>query len=161
MKKLRVKYNNIKQQWRKLRDRQKHGSGLAPTKYPDWFEIINPVLSDTNQTMDNICSHPKDLSMTTENDRDDDDKTAPKYEETLSDLAPATQRYSSTEVVPKRLYRIQRSKQTCRIQISHRKHKLYRKCKRKRKREHEMYLLKKLSQNPTRKELWPDHNFKR
>ena len=100
VKKLQVKYNNI-QQRRKLKDRQKHGSGLAPTKYPDWFKIINPVLSDTNQTIDNICSHPKDLSMITEYDGDDDgDKTASEYEETFSDLAPATQSYSSTEVVP-------------------------------------------------------------
>ena len=101
-KKLQVKYNNMKQQWRKLRDKQKHGSGIAPTKYPDWFKIINPVLSDTNQTMDNICSHPKNLSMITENDRDDDDdETALEYEETLSDLPPATQSYSSIEVVSK------------------------------------------------------------
>ena len=100
VKKLQVKYNNI-QQRRKLKDRQKHGSGLAPTKYPDWFKIINPVLSDTNQTIDNICSHPKDLSMITEYDGDDDgDKAASEYEETFSDLAPATQSYSSTEVVP-------------------------------------------------------------
>ena len=35
VKKFQVKYNNIKQQWRNLRDRQKYGSGLAPTKYPD------------------------------------------------------------------------------------------------------------------------------
>ena len=39
--------------------------------------------------------------MITENDRDDDDgETASEYEETLSDLAPATQSYSSTEVLP-------------------------------------------------------------
>ena len=52
--------------------------------------------------MDNICSHPKDLSMITENDRDDDDddKAASEYEEILSDLAPGTQSYSSTRVVP-------------------------------------------------------------
>ena len=87
VKNLRVKYNSIKQQWRKLRDRQKHGSGLAPTKYPDWFEIIKPVLSDTNQTKDNNCSHPKDLSMITENDRT---TSASEYKETLSDLTPAT-----------------------------------------------------------------------
>ena len=48
------------------------------------------MLSDTNQTMGNICSHPKDLYMITENDRDDDGvETASEYEETLSDLAPA------------------------------------------------------------------------
>ena len=51
--------------------------------------------------MNNICSHPKGLSMITGNDRDDDDdETASEQEETLSDLAPATQSYSSTEVVP-------------------------------------------------------------
>ena len=90
MKKLQIKYNNIKQQWRKLRDRQKHDSSLAPANYPDWFEIINPLLSDTNQTMVNICSHPKDSHMFTENHPDVDDvETASEHEETLSDLAPA------------------------------------------------------------------------
>ena len=60
------------------------------------------MLSDTNQTMEKICSHPKDLSMITENNRDDHvDDTALEYEENLSDLAAATQSYSSTEVVPK------------------------------------------------------------
>ena len=40
--------------------------------------------------------------MIAENDRDDDDdETASEYEETLTDLAPVTQSYSSTEVVPK------------------------------------------------------------
>ena len=39
--------------------------------------------------------------MITENDDDDDgDVTASEYEESLSDLAPATQSYSSTEVIP-------------------------------------------------------------
>ena len=39
--------------------------------------------------------------MIRENDRDnDDDETASEYDETLSDLAPATESYSSTEVVP-------------------------------------------------------------
>ena len=90
MKNLRVKYNSIKQQLRKLRDRQKHGSGLAPTKYPDWFASIKPVLSYTNQTKDNNCSHPMDLSMITENDRT---ASAPEYDETLSDLTPATKSY--------------------------------------------------------------------
>ena len=81
--------------------RQKHGSGLAPTTHPDWFEIINSVLSDTNQTMGNICSHPKDLSMIIENNHnDDDDKTVSDYEEKLSDLAAVMQSYSSTDVVP-------------------------------------------------------------
>ena len=70
VKKLQLKYSDKKQQWRKLKDRQKHGSGLAPIKYPDWFEIINLVLSDTNETMNNICSHPKNLSMITENEND-------------------------------------------------------------------------------------------
>ena len=51
--------------------------------------------------MDNICLHPKDLSMITENDcNNDDDETASEYEETLSNLALETQSYSSTEVLP-------------------------------------------------------------
>jgi len=54
VKKLQAKYNNIKQQWRKIRDKQKNGSGLSASKIPEWFEIVNPVLADTNQTMENM-----------------------------------------------------------------------------------------------------------
>ena len=159
VKKLQLKYSDKKQQWRKLRDRQKHGSGLAPIKYPDWFEIINLVLSDTNQTMNNICSHPKNLSMIRENDRDnDDDETASEYDETLSDLAPATESYSSTEVVPEAEVvpdtdiesNMPDSDIIPETQIVLETQEETRNAP-----------AKKLSRNPTRKELWPDHNFKR
>ena len=72
VKKLQTKYNNIKQQWRKIRDKQKmSGSGIAAPKSPDWFQIVNPVLSDTNQLMDNICSGPEDTSLIYEDEDED------------------------------------------------------------------------------------------
>lgn len=43
VKKPQVKYSNIKQQWRKLTDRKKNGSGLGALDDPEWFQIINPV----------------------------------------------------------------------------------------------------------------------
>ena len=63
MKKLQVKYNNIKQQWRKLKDKKRNGSGLAAADDPEWFKIVNPVLADTNQGFNAMCSTPGDTSL--------------------------------------------------------------------------------------------------
>ena len=152
MKKLQIKYNNIKQQWRKLRDRQKHDSSLAPTNYPDWFEIINPLLSDTDQTMVNICSHPKDSHMFTENHRDVDDvETASEHEETLSDLEPANAKLLKRWGRPRnRGCTRYRYRNECAGFTYHTKKKKF---YRKRKRKHEMHLLKIFSRNPTGKGL--------
>ena len=63
VKKLQVKYNNIKQQSRKLKDKKRNGSGLAAADDPEWFKIVNPVLADTNQGFNAICSTPGDTSL--------------------------------------------------------------------------------------------------
>ena len=57
IKKLQMKYNNLKQLWRKLRDKKKNSSCLDGAQDLTWFQILNPVLSDTNEGMDGICSN--------------------------------------------------------------------------------------------------------
>ena len=37
-----IKYNNLKQQWRKITDK-KTISRLAFTEDPEWFKVINPI----------------------------------------------------------------------------------------------------------------------
>ena len=109
--------------------------------------------------MDNICSHPKDLPVITENDRDDDDdETASEYEETLSDLALAAQSYSSSEVVPET-----KVVPDAEIQTNVRDSDIMPETQivSEAQEETRNTPAQKLSQNPTRKELWPDNNFKR
>ena len=50
IKKLQRKYNNLKQLWRKLKDKKKNGSDLTRAQDPTRFQILNPVLSDTANT---------------------------------------------------------------------------------------------------------------
>ncbi|CAH3171321.1 unnamed protein product [Porites lobata] len=46
--KLRVKYKWLKEQWRKYTDRAKSGSGKSAIDEPEWFNIMNPILSETH-----------------------------------------------------------------------------------------------------------------
>ena len=84
VKKLQVKYNNIKQQWRKIiRDTQKQGSDLAAepsSNNPDWFEIVNPVLaSSLDEAKRNpICCPPEDTMSLYETNYE---SVSPKIEE--------------------------------------------------------------------------------
>ena len=41
--KLRVKYKALKQEWSRITDRIKNGSGFSPDKEPRWFKHLNPV----------------------------------------------------------------------------------------------------------------------
>ena len=54
--KLRNKYNNIQRNWRKNVDRAKTGSGLDVKKEQKWFQIMHPVLTDTNTVFQCIRS---------------------------------------------------------------------------------------------------------
>ena len=56
IKKLHRKYNNLKQQW-------KNGYGFTGAQDPTWYHILNPVLSNTNEGMDWICSNPADILL--------------------------------------------------------------------------------------------------
>ena len=46
--KLRAKYKWLKEQWRKYTDRAKSGSGRSAIDEPEWFNIMNPILSETH-----------------------------------------------------------------------------------------------------------------
>ena len=54
-----IKYNNLKQQWRKITDK-KTSSRLAFTEDPEWFKVINPILIDTNKGLDSVYSEIAD-----------------------------------------------------------------------------------------------------
>jgi len=50
VKKLQYKYNNIKQYWRRIKERQRNnGMELVEQEdLPEWYSIVNPVLEETN-----------------------------------------------------------------------------------------------------------------
>ena len=52
----------VKSHWKEI-ERQKNGSGLTGTQDQTWYQILNPVLRDTNQGMDGICSNTADASL--------------------------------------------------------------------------------------------------
>ena len=63
--KLRKKYNNLKTEWRKITDRAKSGSGLAPQKEPQWYIYLNDIFSETNEDLD-LAAESADLSFSCE-----------------------------------------------------------------------------------------------
>ena len=50
--KLRRKYTSLDAEWRKISDRIKRRSGLAPAKEPKWYKILNPVLTEINEDLE-------------------------------------------------------------------------------------------------------------
>lgn len=67
IKKLQMKYNALKKQWRTITDRAKSGSGLAPDKTPDWYRILDPIFSDSNSGLEDIVSTPNETSFYQQN----------------------------------------------------------------------------------------------
>ena len=51
--KLRKRYANIKTSWRKIDDRIRSGSGLAPENEPSWYSLVNDFLA--NEKREFIC----------------------------------------------------------------------------------------------------------
>ena len=52
----------MKAEWRKITDRSKTGSGLSPENEPDWYKVINCVLSETNSEI-NLSSNAGETSF--------------------------------------------------------------------------------------------------
>ena len=61
-KKLQTKYNNLKSEWRKINDKKKPGSGRSYESAPTRFEIINPILCDSNKGLEDVVSSPTETS---------------------------------------------------------------------------------------------------
>ena len=46
-----------------LERQEKNGPGLTGAQDLTWFQILNPVLNDTNEGMEGISSKPADTSL--------------------------------------------------------------------------------------------------
>ena len=92
--KLRAKFKWLKEQWRRLSDRVKKKSGVSPIEEPEWYQIINPIFSDTQGCLKPITQaseilsdesddsdYSEDTSMSKESNKTDDNS------ENLSNIA--------------------------------------------------------------------------
>ena len=70
--KLRVKYKALKQDWSRITDRIKNGSGIPPGKEPRWFKHLNPVFCETNETII-LSSSAADTSFVNERNENHDE----------------------------------------------------------------------------------------
>ena len=66
------KFTTLKAEWRKISDRCKNGSGLAPEKEPSWYKILNPIFSEKNESL-HLAEGSEDLSFNLQNDSIDSD----------------------------------------------------------------------------------------
>ena len=71
--KLRKKYTNLKSEWRKITDRAKSGSGLAPLIEPKWYAYLNEVFAETNEEL-LLAGESADLSFVREFEGDSQDE---------------------------------------------------------------------------------------
>ena len=62
--KLRQKYKWLKTEWNNKTLRVKNGSGLEPQQEARWYQIINPVFSETHKPIE-LASSSKDVSFST------------------------------------------------------------------------------------------------
>ena len=67
--KLRKRYANIKTLWRKIDDRIRSGSGLAPENEPDWYRQVNDFLSEANAPLE-LNEASLDISASDTSDED-------------------------------------------------------------------------------------------
>ena len=72
LEKVRRKHTTLKAEWRKISDRCKSGSDLAPEKEPNWYKILNPIFSEKNESL-HLAEGSEDLSFNLQNDSIDSD----------------------------------------------------------------------------------------
>ena len=72
--KLRKRYANIKTQWRKIDDRIRSGSGLAPENEPEWYRLVNDFLTESNLPLE-LNEASLDISMS-DSDANEDSATS-------------------------------------------------------------------------------------
>ena len=68
--KLRAKYKWLKEQWRKVTDRAKSGSGKSAIDEPEWFTIIDPIFSETHTEL-KVATKAADILNSDDSSEDD------------------------------------------------------------------------------------------
>ena len=61
--KLKNKYKELKGKWRKVTDSAKRGSGEEGAIDERWYQLLNPIMSETNGDLDDIVNSARDTSF--------------------------------------------------------------------------------------------------
>ena len=69
--KLRNRYKWLKDQWRKITDRAKTGSGKAAKHDPKWYTILDPVFCETHTKL-KLASQATDIMSSDSSDKESD-----------------------------------------------------------------------------------------
>ena len=103
--KLRRKYGNLKQNWKKITDRVKNGSGRSAEREQEWYKILNPVFAETNVEIE-LSSGKGDCSFRGEyddyNSSDDgsDISDASSDFDASTDYEPVNNAQGSSDTLP-------------------------------------------------------------
>ena len=80
LEKFRRKYTTLTAEWRSISAIWKNGSGLAPKEEPSWYKILNPIISENDESL-LLAGRTEDLSFNLQNDSIDGD-----FESQLTDV---------------------------------------------------------------------------
>ena len=80
LEKFRRKYTTLTAEWRSISAIWKNGSGLAPKEEPSWYKILNPIISENDESL-LLAGRTEDLSFNLQNDSVDGD-----FESQLTDV---------------------------------------------------------------------------
>ena len=62
-----MKFKWMKDQWKKITDRVRVGSGKAAVQEPAWYKKLNPIFSDTNSNIE-VATKASDINSSSESD---------------------------------------------------------------------------------------------
>ena len=98
--KLQAKYKWLKERWRKYTDRAKSGSDKSAIDEPEWFNIMNPILSETHTELKVATKAAEsDVSCSSEDDEYSDNYKEDKTEVTMAKSASAMMRREKKQVL--------------------------------------------------------------
>ena len=72
LEKFRRKYTTLTAEWRSISAIWKNRSGLAPKEEPSWYKILNPIISENDESL-LLAGRTEDLSFNLQNDSIDGD----------------------------------------------------------------------------------------
>ena len=76
----------MKEQWRKVTDRAKSGSGKSAIDEPEWFTIIDPIFSETHTEL-KVATKAADILNSDDSSEDDEYN---EKEDTIEEIKLAT-----------------------------------------------------------------------
>ena len=86
---LRAKYKWLKQEWKRINTKTKTGSGLGAkdTEVPTWYDVLDPLFSESCDNMLSVSSKARDLRDSDEDSGDQSPTGDPEECESVSSVS--------------------------------------------------------------------------